>query len=77
MFNRHYMKQLVERAVKTFAQALAAILVASGAGLLDADWTGALSAAGMAALISALTSLGSGYIGDDSPSLVDQETNNG
>ncbi len=46
------------RGVKTFAQALAAILTASGAGLLDADWVGALSAAGMAGLLAVLMNIG-------------------
>lgn len=46
------------RAVKTSAQALAAILTASGAGLLDTDWVGALSAAGMAGLLALLVNIG-------------------
>lgn len=39
---------------RTFAQALAAILVGDGTGLLDTEWTGALSTSAMAALVSAL-----------------------
>lgn len=41
-------------AFRTFCQTLAGILAASGAGLLDADWLGAVSAAGMAGLIAFL-----------------------
>lgn len=57
MFNRQYLTATAERAVKTFAQAAVAILVGNGSGLLDADWAGVASVAGMAALISVLTSI--------------------
>lgn len=59
----------VERAVKTFAQTAVGILSAEAVGLFDADWAGVLSAAGMATVISVLTSIGSGGVGSDSPSL--------
>jgi hypothetical protein len=39
---------------RTFAQVLAAALVADGTGLLDTDWKAKLSVAGMAALIGFL-----------------------
>lgn len=45
------------RALKTFAQTLAASIAVSST-LTDAPWIPALSAAGMAALLSLLTSLG-------------------
>lgn len=47
---------LGERALKTFAQSLAASL-AVGTGLLDVDWLGALGIAGTATLLSVLTSI--------------------
>lgn len=47
---------LGERALKTFAQSLAASL-AVGTGLLDIDWLGALGIAGTATLLSVLTSI--------------------
>lgn len=61
-----------ERAVKTFAQALAAILLAGGFGLLGVPWRDALSTAAMAAVLSLLTSLSSAQLGPvrGSPSLV-------
>lgn len=46
-----------ERAVKTFAQSLLAVLGVGVAGILEVDWVGALSAAGLATLVSLLTSL--------------------
>jgi len=52
---------IVERAVKTFAQTLAALLTAAGTGLLDSAWTTDLSVAGMASLLSVLTTIGGDY----------------
>jgi hypothetical protein len=66
-----YLKELAERALKTFAQSLAAILTAGAVDLLSVPWAGALSAAGLAALLSVLTSVGSAPWGEsDTPSLV-------
>ena len=71
MFTRQFWTLTTERMIKTFAQTLASVLAASGAGLLSAGWTAALSAAGMAAVVSVLTSVGSLKIGPaDSPSVV-------
>lgn len=50
------------RAVKTFAQTLGAMLTAAGTGLLDTDWLTSLSVAGMAALLSLLTTVGGDYL---------------
>ncbi|SDN74115.1 holin [Allokutzneria albata] len=66
-----FWKAAAERAIKTGAQSLAAILSAEAVGLLDAPWGAALSAAGMAAVLSVITSVGSTAVGDSSsPSLV-------
>jgi len=56
MWTPAFWQGLLERAVKTFAQALIAVLSANGVGLVNADWGGALSAAGMAMVLSILTS---------------------
>lgn len=48
-----------ERAIKTFAQSLVAVLGVAGTGLLTVDWVSTLSVAGAAALASLLTSIGS------------------
>ena len=50
-----------ERAAKTFAQSLVATL-AVATGLLDASWVDSLSVAGLATLLSVLTSIGSGRV---------------
>lgn len=61
----------LERALKTFAQTLVALLSGDGLGLLTAPWGTAASIAGMAAVLSVLTSVGSVGSGDTgTPSLV-------
>lgn len=65
-----YLKALAERAVKTFCQALVAVLGAGATDLLSVGWGQALSVAGMAALLSVLTSVASAGFGNgDGPSL--------
>lgn len=70
---KSFARAALERAVKTFAQTLAAVLVASGTGLLDTDWIASLSTAAMASLLSLLTSIGSGAVTGGGPSLTNDE----
>ncbi len=70
MFNQTFLKDTAERAVKTFAQSMVAVMTAGATGVLDVDWMNALSVSLLATLVSVLTSLGSGYVGDDSASAV-------
>lgn len=71
MFTGTFWKSTAERAVKTFAQALAAVLAAGPTGLLEVDVVAALSVAGLATVLSVLTSVASSRVGDDStPSVV-------
>lgn len=66
LFSAGFGKGLVERAVKTFAQSLGASLVVF-TGLLDVDWQASLGAAGLATLLSVLTTVGgSGVSGEPS-----------
>lgn len=69
MWTRTFWQAVAERALKTLAQAAAAMLVADGTGLLDADWLTVLSVSGMAAVVSVLTSIGSAAATDGGPSL--------
>jgi len=69
MFTALFLKATAERALKTFAQTAVALFVA-GAGLLSVDWLAVLSVAGLATVASVLTSIGSGFVGDATPSLV-------
>ena len=74
MFTRTFWVFAGERALKTFFQTLVAVLGVGGIGLFQAPWLTALSTAGMAAVVSVLTSLGSapvGKVGD--PSLVNPD----
>lgn len=68
MWNRSFWKQTFERAIKTFAQSLTASLVVF-TGLWNVDWSASLSAAGLATLLSFLTSIGSGSATGGSPDL--------
>lgn len=61
----------LERAVKTFAQAVLAVMTAGAADLLAVDWGAAFSAGGFAAAYSIVSSLLSAPVNaDGSPSLV-------
>ncbi len=67
---KKFWTDVFERAVKTFFQTAGGSLVVF-TGLLDVDWKGSLSAAGLAALLSVCTSVGSSKKGDkESASLV-------
>jgi hypothetical protein len=74
MFTRRFWIPTAERMIKTFAQTLAAVLVAGGTAMSVVGWKAALSAAALAAVVSVLTSIGSLKIGPaDSPSVVATE----
>lgn len=70
-----YLKVLAERALVTFAATLGSLLGAGATGLLDAPWEQSLSAAGLAALLTVLASVGGGaFTSSDSPALTSKET---
>lgn len=73
MFTLVFWKAAAERSLKTFAQAAAALLVGNGTGLLDTDWRSVLSVAGIAAVVSVLTSIGSDALTGEGPSLTNAE----
>jgi hypothetical protein len=64
MFTQYFWKATLERAVKSFAQSLLALLSAQQLGLFDVDWVTTSSTAGMVALLSVLTSLASTQVGN-------------
>lgn len=66
-----FWKATAERAVRTFAQTLVAVLTAGATDLLDVDWGGALSASGLAALLAVLTAVASSGTGPDGPGLTE------
>ena len=53
-----------ERAVRTAAQAALGLIGTEAVGLLDVTWPVVGSAAGLAAVVSLLTSLAAGGVGD-------------
>ncbi len=71
MFTKTFWAQAFERALKTFAQAVLAMLTGDGLGLLGVGWGKVASVAALAALLSLLTSVVTAGIGQsDSPSAV-------
>lgn len=75
-----FWKATTERALRTFAQALLAVLGAEGIqtvtqGVLDVDWIQALSVAALAAVIAVLTCAATGLVpGNDGPGLTETPT---
>lgn len=70
MFTKTFLKDTAERAVKTFVQSMVAVMTAGATGVLDVDWVNALSVSLLATLVSVLTSIGSGTVGDQSASAI-------
>lgn len=52
-----FWSKALDRAIRTFAQALLGVFGTGATGLLEADWAGALSIAAMAAIVSVLMSI--------------------
>ena len=67
-----FWKAATERAVKTFAQALVALIVV-GTSVFDQTWLEAVGVALTAAVVSVLTSVGSGAVTGGEPSLTRTE----
>lgn len=70
MFSKQFAKDALERAVKTFCQALLALFTV-GVSITNIDWEQALAVAATAALVSVLTSIGSiGFGSQDTASTI-------
>lgn len=63
MWTKTFWKDALERAIKTTAQTAAGLIGADGLGVVDVDWWGVASVAGLAMVLSILTSVGSAPIG--------------
>ena len=59
MWTKVFWLNALERAIKTAAQSLVAVVGVAQAGLLSIDWRSTLSVVGAAALASIWTSIGS------------------
>lgn len=74
MRTRTFWVEAAERAIRTFAQALVAVLAAGFVFTDAAAWGEALLASAIAALVSLLTSVAASGVGNpDSPSLLPEE----
>lgn len=69
MWTLRFWQSVFERAIKTFCQAAAALLLGDGMGITDVNWLSVASIAGLAFVISVLTSIGSAGLTDGNPSL--------
>lgn len=62
----------LERAVKTFAQSVLAVVGIAGVTPADIDWKQALAVGGLGALASLLTSVVSAPVGNAGPSMASE-----
>ena len=75
MFTKNFWKQSLERLIKTFAQAILALITSDGLGIVDVNWGKVLSVAALAALASLLTSIVTSGVGQpNDPSAVKTTT---
>jgi hypothetical protein len=73
IWTKRFWSAAAERAIKATAWAASSSLLASGAGLIDADWVGCASVAGMAGVLSLLGSVASDAATGDGPSITKAE----
>ena len=72
LLSRTFWTAALERAVKTLAQTAVALVSVAGLGFLDVDWAQIGSIAGLAAVVSILTSIASDGVGGSGPSLANE-----
>jgi len=73
IWTKRFWSAAAGRAIKATAWAASSSLLASGAGLIDADWIGCASVAGMAGVLSLLGSVASDAATGDGPSITKAE----
>lgn len=75
IYSGDFWRASFERGIKSVAYGAISILIGNGTGLLDTDWVGVLSVAGMAGLLSLLGSVASdAATGGTGPSLTSSES---
>ena len=70
---KNFLRDLAERAIKTVAQSMVALLTAGATGILEVDWINTLSVALLATVISVFTSLASLSVGEETASLINNK----
>lgn len=74
LWTRRFWEAAAERAIKATAWSASGALIANGTGLIDSDWIGVGSIAGMAGVLSLLGSIASdAATGGTGPSLTSVE----
>lgn len=74
---KSFLQDMVVRAIKTFAQSLLALIVADGAvSIVAVNWPDKLAIAGLAAVVSVLTTIVSGLGTGGSPAIGEAVTPN-
>ena len=69
MWEKKFWLAVFERAVKTFCQAAVALLIGDGIGITDVNWASVASIAGLATVVSILTSIATAGTTDGNPSV--------
>ena len=72
MWTASYWRAVAERAIKTLAQSLIAVLAVGQTTILTVDWKQAAAVAVTATVLSVLSSLASASIGNTGPSLASE-----
>lgn len=72
MFTVQFWRAAAERALKTLAQSLIAVLAVGQTTILSVDWRQALAVAATATVLSVLTSVASAGAGNYGPSLASE-----
>ena len=72
MFSTAFWSATAERALKTLAQTLVALIGANAVSVMELDWTQMLGVAGTATILSVLSSVASAKFGNSGPSLSDE-----
>lgn len=73
LWTRGFWSAAAERSIKATAWSAASSLIGAGAGLIDADWLGCASIAGMAGVLSLLGSIASDAATGSGPSITNAE----
>ena len=72
MYDIRFWRAAGERAIKTLAQTLVALIGTTAVNIIDLDWAQMFGVAATATVLSVLTSIASANFGSTGPSLADE-----